>query len=247
MTYLDHDLAIDNAAAHLRNVVTDIRDYWHMLPDQYTVLTGTGHSLTPRGPRAPFPAMPGGDRLAATLPEHDSGRNGGRALPHDPPSVPSTIERITEDIASQLRYTAPTTLDGMFLYLLAHSHHIVTLDHYQDDDPDEPTILTELHRLQGTLARLVGDHEKPDPVPEKPLIERADEIPPDTMLTPSEADHVWPGIADRVKAQKTRQRKPGHSGYKLPPPDWKGRYRVETLAEFEAMKGHARTKLDKPV
>lgn len=121
-----------------------------------------------------------------------------------------------------------------------------------------------LSETLGLLRSLVGDVERTEPRTIEPdevesrMRQLLDERPGSWRMTPAEADHFWPGIADRIKAHRSRakararaeskrlSRERGEAVVVEPDffavPDGSGRYGGDELADFHRSRGHVRTR-----
>lgn len=160
----------------------------------------------------------------------------------DRPSVPA------ESLSSALAFMVESVR-----WVVAHEELAVWVEH-------------QLAQTLGLLRSLVGDVERTEPRTIEPeeirghMQARLLESPASWRMTPAEAEHFWPGIADRIKAHRSRARARARSESKLlteetgervdvepvffAVPDAAGRYGADELGAFHDGRGHVRTRRD---
>ncbi|UYG15779.1 hypothetical protein BRM3_08985 [Brachybacterium huguangmaarense] len=211
-------------------------------------------SMTPRG-RSRSAALPGGRALVVLGPvsEHASELDD---LPH-----PVTVVR---EVADGVRVwmgrpSVPgASLESELAFLRESARWVVAHEELAS------WVEHRVGEVLGLLRSLVGDVDRPEPRTIEPeeirghMESRLREDPAAYRMTPSEAEIFWPGIADRIKAHRSRARARARADSRMASeeagqrvdvepaffavPDAAGRYGADDLARFDRERGHVRTR-----
>lgn len=245
----------ENRVNHLRNEVEEVP---RLLGEVSDVMLSVGRSSLSMAPgRSSERPLPGGRALAVLGPvaEHAT-------VPDDLPHPVSVLREIADlvrewqgeaSVPGESLGSAVEFVKGAARWVVAHEELARWVEQ-------------RLGQTLGLLRSLVGDVERVEPRTIDPLeVEdhmRAllDEAPDSYRMTPAEADHFWPGISDRIKVHRSRQRARARAESKdlsrergvrvdvepefFAVPDERGRYGADELATFHRVRGHVRTRRD---
>lgn len=206
-----------NQIARYRNRLDDIREWRSQLHDVMLSISGFAMDLT--GVRGTTDRIPGGDALAMRGPWSPDADHGDD-LPHPDQVCREWMETIAGESAR--------TWAENWRWLRDHTSDIL-------ESPWADAWRTDIDSLWGRLAALTGNSEpQPEPEPVDPAT-RASEIPDHTRLTLVDADRCFPGIRNRIDADRSKERARAKKEKRSPSyrctPDRKGRYLVADLRE----------------
>lgn len=242
----------ENRVNRLRAEVSEVPRLLGEVSDTMLSIGRRGLSLAP-GSRRGVP-MPGGRALVVLAPvaEHATVTDD---LPH-----PVTVMREVADgvrvwmgersVPGESLAAACSFVEDSARWIVAHEELATWVEE-------------KLGPVLGLLRSLVGDTERSEP-----RTFSADELeahmrgllaerPAEYRLTPAQAEHFWPGIAERIKQHRRRARVKARdesarltraAGHRVDvepvyalEPDELGRYLAAALAEFDRAKGHDRS------
>lgn len=217
------------------------------------MLTITRSSMRVAPARTRSRALPGGRALEVLGPvsEHAS-------VPDDLPHPVSVLREVADVVREWMgeRSVVDESLESATVFLSESARWIVA--------HEELAVWVEqrLAQVLGLLRVLAGDVERVEPRTigvdevEAHMRQRLREEPSRWRMTPSEADHFWPGIAARIKAHRSRakararaesRRLSEEQGVRVDVepelfavPDAAGRYGADELAQFHRVRGHVR-------
>lgn len=243
----------ENRVNRLRNEIDEVP---RLLDEVSDVMLSIGRSSLSMAPaRSSERPLPGGRALVLMGPVSEHATEGDD-LPH-----PVTVLR---DIADAVReWQGERSVPGESMgaaceFVKSAARWIVAHEELAR------WVELRLGQTLGLLRSLVGDVERVEPRTVDPsLIEEhmralLDEAPGSYRMTPTEADHFWPGLSDRIKAHRSRAKARAREESKrlsreagarvdVEPsyfalPDERGRYGADELAEFHRVRGHVRTR-----
>ena len=211
MAYPHIDFEQENQANRYRHRLDDIRDWLAELTDTITTITSPRLSHAPGGNGEA--RLPGGDALVMLGP-WAADADHGDGIPHPAMICHEWVERIQGH--------ARHTFTENWRWLRDNTPHIL-------QSPFAEAWRADIDALWTKLGHLTGNHQPPEPQPVN-LIARAMSIPDTATMTAAEANHFFPGIAQKLKDDR-------HHGRPTPTPAEGGKYTGYDIKEYATERG----------
>lgn len=217
---MDPEFEALNRVARYRNRLDEIREWQGLLSD--TMLTISGYRMDLAPARGSDPPVMGGDAMVMVGPWSSDAEHGDDT-PHPAQIVREWVERLEGPARGSwvegwrwLRDEVPAILGSPWCAAWCE----------------------DIDGLWHRLASLTGNAPAPSEAEvQRRLVDHADELPDDALLTLAEVDAAWPGcgVSGRVRTARSRENARARRQERPPvhrlEPDARGRYRVGALRE----------------